>query len=57
VGFHTPGNLDDGARFLYSAKLHQHGYNPEMALSGHFGGHFTYTMPEFVKTHVYPLIR
>jgi pimeloyl-ACP methyl ester carboxylesterase len=58
VGFSTPRKgMDEGSAFLYSSKLHQHGYTPAMSLTGHFGGHFTCTLPEFVKSYVSPVIR
>jgi pimeloyl-ACP methyl ester carboxylesterase len=57
VGFHTPQGLDEGSQFLYAAKLHQHGYEPAMFLTGHYGGHFTCTLPEFVNRYVSPVIR
>lgn len=57
VGFHSPRGADEGSQFLYAAKLHQHGYEPAMSLTGHFGGHFTCTLPEFVNRYVSPAIR
>jgi pimeloyl-ACP methyl ester carboxylesterase len=44
-------------RDAYAAKLHQHGYEVGMAASGHFGGHFTCTLPDFVNHYVSPVVR
>ena len=57
LGFSSPRGMDEGSAFLYSSKLHQHGYEPAMSLTGHFGGHFTVTLPEFVNRYVSPVVR
>jgi len=57
VGFRTAQEWDENSRFLNSYKLRQHDYEMAMALSGHFGGHFTYGMPEFVKRYISPVLR
>ena len=57
VGFYPPRGLDEGSQFLYASKLHQHTYQPSMSLTGHFGGHFTCTLPEFVNRYVSPVLR
>jgi pimeloyl-ACP methyl ester carboxylesterase len=57
IGFRQPATSDAVALSLYATKLHQHGYDPAMSLTGHFGGHFTCTLPEFVKSYVSPVLR
>jgi len=57
VGFRTQQSSDVLGKNLYATKLHQHGYDPAMSFSGHFGGHFTCTLPEFVKSYVSPVLR
>jgi pimeloyl-ACP methyl ester carboxylesterase len=57
VGFHSSGGADEDARFLYSLKLREHPYSPSMVRTGHFGGHFTVTLPDFVSRYVTPTIR
>jgi hypothetical protein len=57
VGFRLPLNADYVALSLYGTKLHQHGYDPAMSLTGHFGGHLTCTLPEFVNRYVSTVLR
>jgi pimeloyl-ACP methyl ester carboxylesterase len=57
VGFHVPQSFDEPGASLYATKLHQHGYEVAMSRTGHFGGHFTCTLPEFVNRYVSPAIR
>jgi hypothetical protein len=57
VGFRLPAGLDSESANLYSSKLHQHGYDPAMSLTGHLGGHLTCTLPEFVKSYVGAALR
>jgi pimeloyl-ACP methyl ester carboxylesterase len=57
VGFRLPMNTDIVAANLYGTKLHQHGYDPAMSLTGHFGGHLTCTLPEFVNRYVGSVLR
>jgi pimeloyl-ACP methyl ester carboxylesterase len=54
IGFLAPNSTDAG---MYSTKLHQHGYEVGMARTGHFGGHFTCTLPDFVNRYVSPVLR
>jgi pimeloyl-ACP methyl ester carboxylesterase len=57
IGFRQPTSSDFVSTSLYAAKLHQHGYDPAMSLTGHFGGHLTCTLPEFVNRYVNPVLR
>jgi hypothetical protein len=57
IGFRSPPSSDNIATSLYVTKLHQHGYDPAMSLTGHFGGHFTCTLPDFVSRYVSPVLR
>jgi pimeloyl-ACP methyl ester carboxylesterase len=57
IGFHTPSYADEASASLYSTKLRQHGYEVAMSRTGHFGGHFTCTLPEFVNRYVSPVLR
>ncbi len=57
IGFRLPASLDPLGESLYTTKLRQHGYDPAMSLTGHFGGHFTCTLPEFVKSYVCTALR
>jgi pimeloyl-ACP methyl ester carboxylesterase len=56
IGFSTPKNSDEGTQLLYASKLHQHSYEAGMIRTGHYGGHFTCTLPEFVSRYVSPTI-
>ena len=51
VGFQVP----PGARMLYE-KLYQVTWRPEMAATGHVGGHFSATAPAFVAEYVAPFV-
>jgi pimeloyl-ACP methyl ester carboxylesterase len=57
IGFRLPVNSDTVAANHYGTKLHQHGYDPAMSFTGHFGGHFTCTLPEFVNRYVGSVLR
>jgi pimeloyl-ACP methyl ester carboxylesterase len=57
VGFRPPAGADDASRCLYCAKLRNHGFNSAMCAAGHFGGHFTCTLPSFVAHCVGPVLR
>lgn len=57
VGFHSPPCSDEMSVSLYATKLRQHGYEVAMSRTGHFGGHFTCTLPEFVNRYVSPSLR
>lgn len=57
IGFYAPRSVDAEGRTVYSTKLHQHGYEMSMLGTGHFGGHFTCTLPEFVNRYVSPVVR
>lgn len=56
VGFFPPRNMDEGTQYLYATKLHQHNYDPAWIRTGHYGGHFTCTLPEFVGRYVSPVV-
>lgn len=56
LGFKLPENLTDSERALFASKLHQVPYQPEMLLSGNYSGHLGPTMPNFVATHIAPLL-
>jgi pimeloyl-ACP methyl ester carboxylesterase len=55
VGFRRPAAVENGDRALYD-KLHQIAWEPEMGWSGHFGDHFGWTQPEFVRRYLAPLV-
>jgi pimeloyl-ACP methyl ester carboxylesterase len=57
LGFRSPPSSDTIATSLYATKLHQHAYDPAMSLTGHFGGHLTCTLPEFVSRYVSSVLR
>jgi pimeloyl-ACP methyl ester carboxylesterase len=54
VGFWTPLGATEADRQLYREKLVQLPYNPRMALSGNFGGHFQAVGRKFVAGWIAP---
>lgn len=56
VGFRRPSGRETGDRDLYD-KLHQVAWETKMTWSGHWGDHFGWTNPGFVRRYLAPLIR
>jgi pimeloyl-ACP methyl ester carboxylesterase len=56
VGFSMPSKLTPDERGLYDELLAEHGFSWEMAASGHFGGHFGWTTPDFVGEQIAPIL-
>ena len=56
TGFYAPRTVDAAGQTVYSEKLHQHGYEMGMLRTGHYGGHFSCTLPEFVNRYVSPVL-
>lgn len=52
VGFREPRGLSDSGMRLYSEKLHQIKWDPEMRWSGNFGGHLDWTRRPFVRRYL-----
>ena len=48
--------MDADGQYVYQAKLHQHEYEVGMLQTGHYGGHFTCTLPDFVNRYVGPVV-
>ncbi len=56
VSFAQPWGLDEEDRRLYGSKLHQQGYTPKMADSGHRGRHTHWAKRSFVAEWLAPVL-
>ena len=53
-GFRLPKTIQPQEQHVYRQMLFQQKYRPDMFSTGHIGGHFGWTVPEFVSQHVVP---
>lgn len=56
LGFSEPEDFAPESRNLYETKLHQIGYNLEMATHGNLGGHFGSTWHQFSEDYLAPIL-
>jgi len=56
VGFRAPEHLDQAARDLYAAKLHNAPHNRRMARAGGDGSHLGWARPRFAENWLAPMI-
>lgn len=56
-GFEPPVDRRTGEPDFYKQQLVQHEYNLNMMSTGNIGGHFGWTVPQFVSQHIAPLLQ
>ena len=56
-GFQVPATLNEPDRAMYLKLLRQREYRSDMLVTGNAGGHFGWTVPKFVSSHIVPLLK